>query len=46
MLPAYRGQGLGRALARHAERVVGEVWGEKVIYLHLDEVGRAVAIQW
>lgn len=38
VLPAYRGQGLGRALARHAERVVGEFWQEKVIYLHLDEV--------
>lgn len=42
VLPAYRGQGLGRALARHAERVVGEFWQEKVIYLHLDEVREPV----
>lgn len=38
VLPPYRGQGLGRALANHAERVVGVYWQEPVIYLHLDEV--------
>lgn len=45
VLPPYRGQGLGCALARHAERVVGEYWKEKVIYLHLDEASAVACME-
>lgn len=39
--PLYRGQGLGRGLVKAAEGLVRRVWGEEVIYLHLDEADEA-----
>lgn len=36
VLPAYRGQGLGKSLVRVCEGVARDVWGYDELYLHLD----------